>query len=158
MIDIKCVASQCTMMIWIVLSLKMCKYDLQEMLLRVEFLSPRGRNLNWGMAWTSWPFRASDWAAGGGWREEGMVRSNETGQESLVFFRRETQWELLKAPAVGAGSGAQIGERVYGSNQWRERLSTTFLVAAFPLVPSCFPLNSFRQIPGTSDGKVHVPT
>lgn len=72
---------------------------------------------------------------------------------------RERQWELLKAPAVGgAGIGAQIGERLYGSNQRRERLCTTFLVAAFPLVPSCFPLNSFRQIPRTCDGKVHVPT
>lgn len=76
----------------------------------------------------------------------------------LYFFRSEKQWELLKAPAVGAGSGAQIEERVYGSNQWRERLSTTFLAVAFPLVPSCFPLNSFWQTPRTCDGKVHVPT
>lgn len=79
----------------------------------MEFLSPRGRNLNWGMAWTSWPFRATNRAAVWMMEEGGMVRSNETGQESLVL--------LQERDTVGAAESTSR-ECWEWSTDWRKRL------------------------------------
>lgn len=145
MIDIKCVASQYTVLIWRFSSLETCKYYLQEMPLGAAFLCP----------WEG--ISTGEWHQQVGlceppvWRLRWTTEQREEQSEARrlgvsCISLGENPWELLKAQQAGYCNSLQIEspritERAFAQPLWSP-------------APFCFPPSSLQQIAPVSRKRV----